>query len=282
MQHGSKRPWQGQSSPRTASGRSALVEPLPHHISMDSIHVSFRADPAKIARFLPPGLEPLETGDGWAMVAEMAKVSVENPEQAWEQPARSSYNEGLVGFYCRFGERVGRYSAFVWVDRDWSLGMGAIFGWSKRLAQIDRTRPQAMNPALVAPGPGARLGGTVARQGHTVLRVQVALGEDARVIDALPGYAAGTFLYRYIPSPSPDVDDIEQLFDLPFSNVSVSPIWAGTGSVSFGDAPDEELADLGSVEVTGGYVYQRGWTTDRVARLIHDYRAPGAKLPDAA
>lgn len=276
------RSWTGTSSPRSAGGRASLVEPLPHHISADSLHVTFRADPARIARFLPPGLEPLESGEGWAMVAEMTKVSAAAPDQAWEQPGRSSYNEGLVGFYCRFGERIGRYSAFVWVNRDWSMGMGSIFGWSKRLAEVDRTRPQATNPGLRALGPGCRLGGTVHRQGHTVMRLQVTLPDDARTIPALPGYAAGSFLYRYIPSPSPDVPDVEQLFDLPFSNVSMSPIWAGTGSVAFGAAPDEELVDLGPLEFTGGYVYQRGWTTDRVARLLHDYQAPGARLPSAA
>ncbi|MCW5750041.1 MAG: acetoacetate decarboxylase family protein [Alphaproteobacteria bacterium] len=270
------------SAPRSATGRSSLVEPLPHHISADSLHVAFRADPARIARFLPPGLEPLETGEGWAMIAEMAKVSAAAPEQAWEQPGRSTYNEGLVGFYCRFGERIGRYTAFVWVDRDWSLGMGAIFGWSKRLAQVDRTRPQHTNPGLPGLGPGCRLGGTVQRQGHTVLSLQVELPPNATTITALPGYAAASFLYRYVPSPSPDVPDVEQLFDLPFSNVTMSPIWAGTGSIRFGEAPDEEIAELGEVEVTGGYIYQRGWTTDRVARLLHDYQASGKKVPSAA
>ena len=271
--------WTGTSSPRSATGRSSLVEPLPHHISADAVHVAFRADPARIAQFLPPGLEPLDTGEGWAMVAEMAKVSVEAPEQAWEQPSRSTYNEGVVGFYCRFGERIGRYTAFVWVNRDWSLGMGSIFGWSKRLAEVDRTRAQATNPGLRTLGPGCRLGGTVQRQGRTVLQVQVALADDARTVAALPGHAAGTFLYRYIPSPSPDVPDVEQLFDLPFSNVSMSPVWVGSGRVEFGAAPDEELAALGPVEATGGYAYQRGWTTDRVARLLHDYQAQGARAP---
>jgi hypothetical protein len=249
------------------------VEPLPHHISCDALHVTFRANPARIARFLPPGLEPLETGEGWAMVAEMAKVSAAAPEQAWEQPGRSSYDEGLVGFYCRYGDRIGRYTSLVWVNRDWSLGMGAIFGWAKRIATVERTRPQAVNPGLTPLGPGCRMGGVVHRQGRTVLRLQVEIPKGATPIAALPGYAAASFLYRYVPSPSPDVPDIEQLFELPFSNVRMSPVWAGTGRLEFGDAPDEELTELGPIEVTGGYAYQRGWTTDRVARLLHDYQA---------
>lgn len=265
------RPWAGQSWPRSSTGRSSLVEPLPHHISCDALHVTFRADPAAVANLLPPGLEPLDTGEGWVMIAEMAKVSTANPQQIWRDPSRSSYNECVLGFYCRFGDRIGRYSALVWVDRDWSLGMGAIFGWGKRLASVDRTRHQTTNPAFA--GGDATLGGTVSRYGRRVLDLAVSFEGGGTPLDALPGHAASTFLYRYIASPGPDVPDIEQLFELGFSNVSMSGIRAGTGLLSFGDAEDEDLDLLGTVEVTGGYAYQRGWTTERKARLLKDYAA---------
>lgn len=263
-----RRPWRGQSWPRSATGRSSLVEPLPHHISCDAIHVSFAADPAAVAKLLPPGLEPLESGEGWVMIAEMAKVSAENPEQMWRDPARSSYNECVVGFYCRFGDRIGRYSALVWVDRDWSLGMGAIFGWGKRLGVIDRTRRQTSNPAFA--GGDFTLGGVVSRYGRRVLDLSVSFKDGGVPLDALPGHAASTFLYRYIASPAPDLPDIEQLFELGFTNVSMQQILQGEGRLSFGDAEDEDLDLLGDVEITGGYAYQRGWTTDRTARLLLD------------
>ena len=263
------RPWKGQSWPRSATGRSSLVEPLPHHISCDALHVTFRASPAAIAKLLPPGLEPLETGEGWVMVAEMAKVSTANPEQMWQDPARSSYNECVLGFYCRYGEKVGRYSALVWVDRDWSLGMGAIFGWGKRLGSIDRTRLQAVNPAFA--GSSQTLGGVVSRYGRRVLELAVTFDNGGIPLQALPGHAASTFLYRFVASPSPDVADIEQLFELGFTNVSMSGIRQGQGHLRFGEAEDEDLDLLGTVEITGGYAYQRGWTTDRSARLLRDF-----------
>lgn len=265
------RPWKGQSWPRSATGRSSLVEPLPHHISCDALHVTFRADPAAVAKLLPPCLEPLETGEGWVMIAEMAKVSAENPEQMWRDPSRSSYNECVVGFYCRHGDKVGRYSALVWVDRDWSLGMGAIFGWGKRLGTIDRTRFQHTNPAFA--GADHVLGGTVSRYGRRVLSLAIDFKAGGTPLSALPGHAASTFLYRYIASPGPDVADIEQLFELGFPNVKMADIRAGDARLEFGDAEDEDLDLLGTVEVTGGYAYQRGWTTAREARLIKDLSA---------
>ncbi len=274
------KPWRGQSWPRTMTGRSALVEPLPHHISCDSLHVSFKADPQKIANLLPPGLEPLESGEGWVMIAEMAKVSVEDPDNGWKAPARSSYNECVLGFYCRFGDRLGRYSALVWVDRDWSMGMGPIFGWSKRLAEVDRTRHQRANPHF-ASGPYV-LGGTVSRYGATIVEMAIRFDEEQKSLERLPGHGGSTFLYRYVASPSPDVDDLEQLFELQLDNVVTRNIREGAGSLHFGKAPDEELAELGEVTVTGGYSYERGWTTGRNARLIHDYHAssPSGDKPD--
>lgn len=267
------RSWMGESSPRSASGRSALVEPLPHHISSDALHVVFAADPARVAQFLPPGLEPLDDGRGWAMVADMAKVSAAEPEQYWKDPKRSCYGEGLVGFYCRHGDRIGRYSAFVWVDRDWSMGMGQIFGWGKRLATIHRTRLNDVNPGLPALGQGATLAGTVERNGNTVLRVELAFDGSARRLDAMPDFAAASWLYRYIASPGPGIDPVEQLLELGFSNVRTADIWSAAGRVWFGTAADEELDALGPVRVLGGYAYRRGWTTDRTATLVRDYVA---------
>lgn len=268
-----KRSWRGESSPRSATGRSALVEPLPHHISTDALHVVFAADPRKVAHFLPPGLEPLEDGRGWAMVADMAKVSAERPDQYWKDPQRCCYSEGLVGFYCRYGERIGRYSAFVWVDRDWSMGMGPIFGWSKRLASIHRTRLNDVNPGMPAAGQGATLAGTVQRNGNTVLRVEVELGAAAHKLDAMPDFAATSLLYRYVASPGLGIDEVEQLLEIGFSNVRSADVRSGTGRVQFGSGDDEELGDLGPVQVLGGYTYRRGWTTDRTATLLHDYVA---------
>lgn len=264
--------WAGQSSPRSSTGKSALVEPLPHHISTDAIHLVFSADPAIVARFLPPGLEPLEDGRGWAMVADMMKVSAEEPDQYWKDPQRSCYSEGLVGFYCRYMGKIYRYSAFVWVDRDWSMGMGQIFGWSKRLASIHRTRINDINPGLPSRAAnGLKLAGTVARHGHIVMRVDLEIDKAAKPIEKLPDFAASTLLYRYIASPGPGIDVVEQLLELGFSNVKTTDIWAGKGQVFFGDSDNEELADLGTVKVLEAYTYRRGWTTAAQAILLKDY-----------
>ena len=273
--HPHERPWKGFSSPRSALGGSALVEPAPHHIACDALHVTFRADPARIRFFLPPGMEPVDEGTGWVMIGEMTKISVADPDQYWRNPARSNYNECVLGFNVRFGELRGRFSPLVWVDRDWSLGMGQIMGWGKRLATVERSRLNDAHPGIPPLGRGARVGGIVIRNGATVIRADVALGENAAPLESLPAYGATTFVYRYLASPGPGIPEVNQLLELPLANVRMAGVWRGTPSLHRGSADNEELDRLGPVEVLEGYLYRRGWTLDRKARLLRDYAVHG-------
>lgn len=254
---------QGFSAPRTATGRSSLVQPMPHHISVDALHITFRSSEKVAANFLPPGLEPVEGGTGWLMIGELSKYSAQDLHQAWRTPDRCNYNECVLGFYARRGKQVGRFSALVWVDRDWSLVMGQIFGWGKKLASVNRTRTNSYNPAFRGGMP--RVGGTVDRNGVRIIRASVEVGHQPKVIDKLPDFGSTTFLRRYLPGAGPAVATVDELLELKLSNVETSPVTVGKGEVQFCGAEDEELDLLRDVEVTGGYLYQRGWTTDAVA-----------------
>lgn len=269
-----QRPWTGLANPRSAEGGSALVEPTPHHIAVDAIHVSFRADPARIRRFLPPGMEPAEDGSGWVMIGELVKISAADPDQYWRNPERSAYNECVMGFNVRFGALTGRFSPLVWVNRDWSLGMGQIMGWGKRLAVVERSRFNDAHPAIPPVGPGARAGGVVIRNGATLIRMTVSLDAQSEKLAGLPGYGASTFVYRYLASPGPGIPAVDQLLELPLTNLRYTDVWRGKPSLQLSAADNEELTQLGELEVYDGYLYRRGWTLDRKARLIHDYSSP--------
>jgi hypothetical protein len=258
----------GFSTPRTRSGKSALVKPLPHHISLDALHVSFRSSESVAANFLPPGLEPAEGGAGWLMIGELSKYSASDPDQAWRSPDRCNYNECVLGFYARRGERVGRYSAQVWVDRDWSLVMGQIFGWGKKLASISRTRANPYNPAFRGGPP--KFGGTVDRNGVRIIHATVEVGTEPKIIERLPDFGSTTFLHRYLPGCGPDVATVDELLELKLGDIASSPVTVGRGELRFAGSEDEELDLLGDVEVTGGYLYQRGWTTDAAATPVAD------------
>lgn len=263
------RPWHGLTLPRTATGDSSLVSPLPHHISVHAVHATFRADPARIERFLPPGLDPVDEGYGWVMVGDLVKVPAADPELLWSDPQRTQYAECVVGFLASYQGRVGRYTALVWVDRDWSIGMGPIFGWGKRMATVHRTRLPAINPAVRAMAGTTRWAGTVHRNGQPVVALGVDTSNGAALAE-LPHFGDVSFLYRYIPSPGPGIPQVEQLLQLGFTNVSTQNIRSGEGNVTFHAGPQEELADLGEVDVVQGFTYDRGWTTSASAVLLED------------
>lgn len=270
------RPWNGLSNPRSAEGGTALVEPTPHHIACDAIHVTFRADPGRIRRFLPPGMEPADEGTGWVMVGDMVKISTADPDQYWRNPERSNYNECVLGFNVRFGELAGRFLPLVWVDRDWSMGMGQIMGWGKRLAIIERSRLNDTHPGILPLGPGACAGGVVIRNGATIIRIKVSLDAASEQLTSLPAYGSTTFGYRYLASPGPGIPAVDQLLGSSPGNVRFAGIWRGRPWLQLGAGDNEELTQLGDIEVLEGYLYRRGWTLDRNARLIHDYAIAAA------
>lgn len=138
---------EGFSAPRTAGGRSSLVEPF-RYLSCSSHDVTFRADPERIRRFLPLGLEPLENGQGRGIAGGLTRAAASHSDLLWRSLRCTQYKECVVGFIARYGDRVGRYTALVWVDSDWSQGMAAIFGWRKRLATVVRTHLHSINPAV--------------------------------------------------------------------------------------------------------------------------------------
>ncbi len=262
----------GFSTPRTRTGKSALVQPMPHYISVDAIHVGFRAGDKAARNFLPPGLEPVEGGLGWIMIGELTKLSGSDLEQSWRNPDRCNYNECVLGLFARHGDRIGRYSALVWVDRDWSVVMGQVFGWGKKLATINRTRVHPLNGGLKRLG-RHKLGGTVDRGGVRLISAAVDFGAEPKVIDKLPDYGSTTFLHRYIASAGPGIPSQNMLMELKLSDIAMSKVMVGKAELNFQGSEDEELDLFNGAEILEGYAYQRSWTTDAVASLVHDYNA---------
>lgn len=262
----------GFGNPLSPSGEAALVDDPPHHISAQALHVVFRVDPERAAAYLPDGLALTDDALGYAYVADMVKVSEQHPDQPFLDPRRTQYQEGIVGLYCHHDGVPGRFSAFIWVTEDWSVVFGHYMGFAKKQAEVHVTKIQPANPAMGPVGPGTRLAGTVDRMGARVLSAGVELTERL-ADDGVPSYGHRVYTYRHIPSPSPDVADVRQLFAVELDGARTLDAWRGTGSVVLNDVAGEDLGGLQPLEVVDAFSYQRGWTTKTGARLLAQHDA---------
>ncbi len=263
----------GFTNPLSPSGRAELVEQTPHHISSDAIRVIFRAGRDLAARYLPDGLEPVEDGLGFAYVADMLKVSAHEPDQAFLNPERTQYGEGIVGFFAKRGELAGRFSAFIWVTQDWSMLFGQAMGWAKKMGQVHRTRLNPLNPGMQAIGPGTKLAGVVHRHGSRLLRVGIEVERAERPQD-MPTYGDRSFMLRYFPSVGPAIPETRQLLSLKLQGMRTGEVFSGRPHLEFGESDNEELVPLRGVELVRAYTFKQGWTTDAILELVHDYSEP--------
>lgn len=259
---------QGYGNPLSPTGRAALVDDVPHHISAEALHVVFRVDPDAAAPYLPPQLSLGEDPMGFAFVADMAKVSAAKADAGAPEPQTAQYNEGIVGLYCHHNGAPGRFSAFIWVNRDWSAVFGHFMGFAKKMGDVYKTRHHSANPAMGPAGPGTILRGTVDRGGYRLLDMSVELTERLPD-DGIPSYGHRVYLYRHLPSPSPDLPESRNLLALDLAGATTINCWRGRGAVNLGTSPTEELDGLQPVEIVDAFAYERGWTTDATARLLH-------------
>lgn len=258
---------QGFTNPLSPNGLSSLVEPTPHHISADAIRVIFRAGGDVARRYLPEPLEPIEDGLGFGYVADMLKVSAHEPDQPFRNPQRTQYGEGIIGFYCRHNDTYGRFSSSIWVTQDWSMGFGLTMGWSKKMAEVWKSRLNPYNPGMSEVGPGTRLAGEVHRYGNRLLRVGIEI-ERAIDPDDMPRYGDRGFLLRYFPSVGPEIPEIRQLVELKLQNVRTGDVFVGVPHLEIGSGDNEDLDLLRDVEPVAAYAFRQGWTTDTVLQLV--------------
>ncbi|WP_328853317.1 acetoacetate decarboxylase family protein [Micromonospora globbae] len=260
----------GFTNPLSPTGSASLVEPPPHHIGSDAIRVLFRAGADLARRYLPEPLEPVDDGVGFAFVADMVKVSDSDPDQAFTAPRRTQYGEGIIGFYATHRGEPGRFSAFIWVTEDWSMGFGTVMGWGKKIGEVRRTHINPYNPAMGPIGPGTKLSGSVTRLGEPVLDLGIEITEAIEA-SAMPAYGNRGFLLSHQPSPSPTIPTRTRLLGLQLANVRTGEVFRGNPHLKIHDAVNEDLAPLRDVEPFAAYAFKQGWTTDTTAEVLHDY-----------
>jgi acetoacetate decarboxylase len=256
----------GYTSPRTPLGRSSLAPTPPWNYVSNSLAIEFEADAAKVAAFLPEGLEP-NSGRCTVYFAEWQFATDDGEE--YLDPVGSQYKEAIFLVSARYEGEAVAYCPFIWVDQDISLMRGLVQGWPKQIGSVWLTRSfELVSKASPVLGQGGRFGASLAVRDRRLAEATVTLREQTDT-PPTPGFARALNV-RYFPdltSGTHDRPTVHELVQLKSRNVQFSSIWKGPATLQLFDHPSIELADLRPVRVIAGYRFSFAFTVDDLIHL---------------
>jgi hypothetical protein len=216
-------------------GPTSAVEKGPWHYGADYISVYFKGEVAPLRRLVPPPFR-VEGGECMAYVCEIVSVADSDAETPASRPDRTVYHEAAVGVRCSFEGKGGVFFPVMWVTTEWSLLRGLLNGYQKRLAdRISMTKLHPLNPGLKAISPGSRFGGFCVKGPEQTLSLEVTVDRPGSTSD-LPSFGA-TFGMRRYPRTDDSQREVNEPVEILKSNVKVSDVWLGKGSLRQTSAP---------------------------------------------
>lgn len=256
---------QGYTVPLSPEGRAPLYEKPPKRFGGRVLTVVFKARRDALAALIPPPLELPDDPIAMVRINELLNDQGKGAYLIENEPELVQYNEAVVAIPAVYQGRVGNYDPYLWVDNDsCAAGGREIYGLPKKMGQVYLTRFYPSDPF----GPGVRLTGTCARLSRRLITASVRITGQAKPSD-LPRIET-FFGLRIIPNPSEDRPDIHQLLEFKLQNYTITELWGGEASLTFGDSPTEELTALEPTEIIGGFYSLVDWILPW-ATVVHDY-----------
>ncbi|MDR7867087.1 MAG: acetoacetate decarboxylase family protein [Sporomusaceae bacterium] len=260
----------GYTLPRTPGGTSSLAPYPPWHYAGTALAVEFMAEPARVAAFLPAGLEP--AGGRCAAYFVEWQYASETGEE-YLDPVRSQYRETIFLVSASYEGTPVAYCPFIFVDQDVSLMRGLAQGWPKQAGSTWVTRAYDLaSKATPAVGPGGRFGASLAARDRRLAEARVTLREAEAALPT-PNFARAVNV-RYFPELAAgrhDMPAVHELVQLKSRDVMMSTVWKGEATLAVFDNPYLELPALRPTEVLAGYRFSFALTVDDVM-LLRDLR----------
>jgi acetoacetate decarboxylase len=259
----------GYMLPLSPEGRASLIDAPPWYYGGDVMHLIFRTDEKKARALIPPPLEPgPNPGEGVVWFVEWVSASESNPDLSFINPERSIYHECIVMLSCRFEGVPGYYVPYIWVDNDFTLMRGFIQGFPKKLGRVHITKLHDLTPKIGGRKVGAKMKGICVSHEERLVEGSLVFKRQARLEEVPP---VKFYLRRHVP----DFENPEKplVHDITISNVAdvkVADAWTGDAEIRFMPSPFEEVADLGPLEVTGGFFFSLGITITG-GKVLHRY-----------
>ena len=219
------------------------------------LYVTFRTA-VDLSQWLPAPLKMDDPYEGFLKIYDLKR----RPERGEPYPPSfSQYHEACVTVLAAPPGEVHRhYNLFMWVTHDWVLYKArAALGWPKKMANICMTSIFPANGDYDRDSDIGQFNVDVDRYGYPIIRVRAELDPKALAKDSKP--FNGFYTVRHIPAPLNGDGDINELLVIePRDAWSDNEVW-GEATITFSDAPDEELGLLGPVDVTGCMMRDTGW-----------------------
>lgn len=263
----------GFFTPLSPTGRSSLAPLPPWHYAGDLIVVEYWADPAKVASYLPEGLEPDEDA-GYCTAHFTDWQAATNGGDEPLDPVRSQYTEFFVLIAARWrGEKV-NYCPYIFVTQDVSFARGLAQGLPKQMGQVHMTRVYGVtNPATPALAAGGRFGATLSWNGRRLVEARVTLTAPQQGRAGLPSRPyVGLRVFPDLEQGHHDKPLVMQLVRGGATNVQVATGWTGDADLRFLPCEEHELPDLAPVRVGAGHRFTMGLTITGVT-VLADLRA---------
>ncbi len=172
-------------------------------------------------------------------------------------PQRGIYKEAGIGIPAIFGEKIGNYVLYLYLDEAFAIVPGReIWGWPKKEAEITFTEERGLYNA------------SVNRLGTTIINLSV---DNLEAIEPIPD-APNTpnINLKIIPSVKKNhAPDVLQLT----TSMAISKkktLFQGKATLVFNSSPDDPLGDLPVLDIVSGDQYIEDMSMD-CGDVLFDY-----------
>ena len=243
--------------PRTPTGKSAILPPVPWHYSGELLTFEYRTDPDAVRALLPEGVELADEEPGAVAAIWADWQSCANKFDEIIDPVRGQYKEMFIVVRCRFRGRLYSRCAFIWVDKDFALLRGQHQGYPKKIGSIQMSRPVSVGRAGPRLEPGGTFGATLAAFDRRLAQARLTITGAA---DA-PGFvnAHPMLHHRWYPAIETDgTDSLTEVVTMSGFDVERGRCFTGEFDLEFFDSPVEELTAIAPREPIAGYWHEIG------------------------
>lgn len=238
--------------PYTIPAAAPLYPPPPYRYrDCPLMVIPFIAGPGVTRRLVPEPLEPNPDDVAYVAVGHLHNDKL------------GSTHEAFIVVPSSDGTREGNYAVFLYLENDACVTSGReIWGWPKKLAEIDLVESPE------------RMAATVRRGGADLIAASVAPERETAADDL--GLSPVWFNLKVVPSVVEGAPpEVLQLTATTFADLEVRDVRSGRAELAFGSTGHDPLAELMGVrEVAAGHRMTMAFRLLH-GEVVHDYLGAG-------